>query len=321
MSAAVETVVSIYSEMDVYKALVKHNGPYKVLGGGSNVLIVNDIKEVVLLNAIKGIEVIDEDESSALVGFGAGENWHQCVMWSISHGLGGLENLSLIPGNVGAAPMQNIGAYGVEQEACFHSLRAIHLEEGTSKVFYKDDCDFGYRESVFKRELKGQYIITQVNYLFKKTGHEVNTSYGAIREVLAERGVEDPSIKDVSDAIISIRNTKLPNPAQLPNAGSFFKNPVIGREQFEELQEKHPAIKYYEVDDKYVKIPAAWLIDTCGYKGVRNNYAGVHENHALVLVNHEGKAMGRDILALSDEISEKVQSSYGIRLEREVNVW
>jgi len=208
---AVDTVckdiVPLFSELDVYKALVYHKGPFKILGGGSNVLPVKPVEEIILLNAIKGISVIDEDEHTALVAVGAGENWHQLVMWALSHDLGGLENLSYIPGKVGAAPMQNIGAYGVEQEMCFHSLKAIDLHEGTSKVFFKEDCQFGYRESIFKNEFKGKYIITQVNYLLTKE-HKLHLEYGGVKDKLSEMGVTNPTIQCISEAIVENGSTK-----------------------------------------------------------------------------------------------------------------
>ena len=319
VDAACRELVPLYSELDVYKALVYHEGPYRILGGGSNVLLSGDVEDIVLLNCIKGISIIDEDEDSALVSVGSGEYWHQFVLWCLSHDLGGLENLSLIPGKVGAAPMQNIGAYGVEQEAVFHSLKAIHLEEGTSKVFFKEDCDFGYRDSIFKQAAKGQYIITSVNYLLTKK-HNLVLSYGAIQDRLAEQGVQNPTIHDVSQVIIDIRKSKLPDPKVIPNAGSFFKNPVITHDQLGKLKNEFPDIKYYTVDHQYAKIPAAYLIEQAGCKGIERSGAGTHKGHALVLVNYDN-ASGAQLLSVASEIEQAVVAKYGIQLEKEVNVW
>lgn len=319
VSAVCETMVPLYSELDVYKALVYHEGPFRILGGGTNVLVSGDVSEPVLLNCIKGITIIDEDEDGALVSVGSGEYWHQFVLWCLSHGLGGLENLSLIPGKVGAAPMQNIGAYGVEQEAVFHSLKAIHLSEGTSKVFYKEDCKFGYRDSIFKNEAKGQYIITSVNYLLTKK-HKLTLSYGAVSQRLESEGIEHPTIQDVSNTIIDIRRSKLPDPKVIPNAGSFFKNPVVTAEKLTQLQQQDSDIKYYPVSDDLVKLPAAYLIEKAGYKGVKRDGAGTHEGHALVLVNYDS-ATGQQLLAVASEIEQAVAQKYGVQLEKEVNVW
>lgn len=312
-------LVPLYSELDVYKALVYHEPPYKILGGGSNILPTGPIGETILHNKIKGISVIDEDDKTALVAVGSGENWHQFISWSLSHNLGGLENLSLIPGKVGAAPIQNIGAYGVEQDSCFHSLKAINIEEGISKTFYKEDCKFGYRDSVFKKELKGKYIITQVNYLLSKI-HNLNTSYGAIATYLEENGIINPTINDVSRVIIDIRNSKLPDPNTIPNAGSFFKNPIISSEHLSKLKSTYSDIKYYKIDDSTYKVPAAWLIDKAGYKGKKLDGAGIHKNHALVLINY-GEASGQQILELATKIENTVLSMFDINLEKEVNIW
>ncbi len=319
ISAKCKGILPLYSELDVYKALVYHQGPYRILGGGSNILLRGDLDEIVLLNAIKGITVIDEDDQMALVSVGSGEHWHPFVMWCLSHDLGGLENLSLIPGKVGAAPMQNIGAYGVEQERCFHSLKAIDLLEGTSKIFFKDECKFGYRDSVFKNEAKGRYIITHVNYLLSKD-HDIVMSYGAIQEKLTERQIVKPTIREISDVIIDIRQSKLPDPASIPNAGSFFKNPIVSRATIQKLKLEYPEIKYYEIDADTCKIPAAYLIESTGFKGIERNGAGIHKNHALVMINYDN-ASGQQILDLAQEIETKVMHQYGVKLEMEVNVW
>jgi len=319
MDADCKGIIPIYSAQNIFEVLVKGLSPLKIIGGGSNILITQDLDAYVLKNEIKGIHIIDEDEDEVLVSVGAGENWHQFVMWAISHNLGGIENLALIPGCVGAAPMQNIGAYGVEQEQVFHSLKAINLEEGTTKIFFREDCNFGYRESIFKNEEKGRYIITHVNYILQKK-HEINASYGAINTKLDEWNISEPSIEDIAKAIIEIRKSKLPDPKELPNTGSFFKNPIIARSQLAVLQESFPDIVFYDVDEELVKVPAAWLIQNAGYKGKRNGDAGTHKSHALVLVNY-GNATGHEMLSFAEAIQKEVKSIFGITIVPEVNVW
>lgn len=319
MSASTKGIIPVYSEQDVFEVLVKELSPLKVLGGGSNILITKDQDAYILKNEIKGIEIIDEDRDKVLVKVGAGENWHQLVMWAISHGLGGIENLALIPGCVGAAPMQNIGAYGTEQESVFHSLSAIDLEEGTTRVFFKGDCKFGYRESIFKDEVKGKYLITHVIYILSKS-HELNTNYGAINKKLEEQGITKPSIADVANAVVEIRQSKLPDPKVIPNTGSFFKNPIVAISILKTLKVDYPEIVSYPIDNETVKIPAAWLIQHAGYKGVRVGDAGTHKSHALVLVNY-GNASGNDMLSYAKIIKDGVEAKFGIKLIPEVNIW
>ncbi len=319
MNADSKGIIPIYSERDVFEVLVEQLSPLKIIGGGSNVLITQDQDAYILKNEIKGIEIIDEDNDKVLIKVGAGENWHQLVMWSISHNLGGIENLALIPGCVGAAPMQNIGAYGIEQESVFHSLSAIDLSEGTTRSFFKEDCKFGYRESIFKNECKGKYIITHVNYILSKN-HKLNTSYGAINNKLEELEIANPSISDVANAVISIRQSKLPDPKIIPNTGSFFKNPIVSISTLKTLELKYPEIVSYPIDDEAAKIPAAWLIQHAGFKGKRVGDAGTHKNHALVLVNY-GNASGEDMLSFAKQIQDGVAEKFGISLEPEVNIW
>lgn len=319
MSANSKGIIPIYSERSIFEVLVKGLSPLKILGGGSNILLTKDQDAYILKNEIKGIEIIDEDADEVLVKVGAGENWHNLVLWTISQHLGGIENLALIPGCVGAAPMQNIGAYGVEQESVFHSLNAIDLQEGTSKLFFREDCKFGYRESVFKNELKDKYFITHVNYIFSKN-HNLNTSYGAINQKLKEKGIHKPTISDVAHAVIEIRQSKLPDPKVIPNTGSFFKNPIIKKEQLDQIKETHPAVVFYPVDETHVKVPAAWLIEKAGFKGKQIGDAGTHKNHALVLVNY-GSATGDEMLSFAKSIQDGVEDLFGIRLEAEVNIW
>ncbi len=319
MSATTKGIIPIYSEQDVFEVLVEELSPLKIIGGGSNILITKDQDAYILKNEIKGIEVIDEDIDKVLIKVGAGENWHQLVMWAISHDLGGIENLALIPGCVGAAPMQNIGAYGIEQESVFHSLSAINLEAGTTRVFFKEDCKFGYRESIFKNEVKGKYFITHVNYILSKS-HELNTKYGAINQKLEDLGITNPSIEDIANAVIEIRQSKLPDPKVIPNTGSFFKNPIVAISILEAIKVEYPEIVSYPVDDEKVKIPAAWLIQHAGYKGIRVGDAGTHKSHALVLVNY-GNATGGEMLSFAKTIQEEVESKFGVRLIPEVNIW
>lgn len=289
-----------------------------ILGGGSNLLLTGDIDCLVLKNELKGIELVRDDVDELLVKAHAGETWHDFVMHCIDNNWGGIENLSLIPGNVGAAPMQNIGAYGVEIKDVFEELEAYEISSGQIKIFRKDECCFGYRESVFKRDLKGKYIILSVTLRLSRNP-KINTSYGAIENRLAEMGIQNPTIKDVSEAVIYIRQTKLPDPKKIGNSGSFFKNPVVSRQKFEELKENFPEITNYPIDENNVKLAAGWLIENAGWKGKTFGNYGVHKNQALVLVNYGG-AKGKDIYRLSEDILNSVKEKFGVELEREVNV-
>ncbi len=289
-----------------------------ILGGGSNLLFTKDFEGLTLKINLSGIEILAHpDPTKKILRAGAGESWHQLVQFSIDHDLGGIENLSLIPGKVGAAPMQNIGAYGVELKDVFFQLEAFEIKTGKTLLFNKDQCKFGYRESVFKRELSGQFIITKVSFLLSENPI-FNTSYGAIEEELNKTGAAN-SLQNISKAIINIRRSKLPNPDEIGNAGSFFKNPTIDQLEFTELQKKFPEIPFYPVDSKTVKVPAGWLIEKCGLKGIKKGNCGVHEKQALVLVNF-GKASGKEIYELSEFIIQSVIEKFGITLEREVNI-
>lgn len=306
--------------VDQLRSIVKSNKDIFVLSGGSNILLTQDIEKPVVHIQLKGIEVVSENDSDhVLVKAQAGENWHEFVTWCIANDLGGLENLSLIPGQVGTSPMQNIGAYGVEIKDVFHELEAMEIESGRIVTFSAKDCRFGYRESVFKNELKGKFIILDVTFSLTKRNHQLVTEYGAIRSELAERGIEDPTIEDISRVVISIRQSKLPDPAELGNSGSFFKNPVIPKKQLESLQATYPEIPFYEIDSKIVKVPAGWLVEQSGFKGKRFGDAGVHSRQALVLVNHGG-ATGTEILNLSKRIQAEVLGRFGIELHTEVNI-
>ena len=288
-----------------------------LLGGGSNLLLTRDFNGIVIKIAIKGIEKIKEDKEHIWLKAGAGEVWHDLVLYCVNHNYAGIENLSLIPGTVGAAPMQNIGAYGVEIKEVFESLEAINIKSGELKSFTKDECRFGYRESIFKHEAKGEYVIVNVNFKLNKTP-VFHVAYGAIQETLAAMNVETLSIKAISDAVISIRQSKLPNPAEIGNAGSFFKNPEIPKEQYDLLKEKFPSIPSYPVNEKTVKVPAGWLIEQAGWKGQRFGDVGVHTKQALVLVNYGG-GKGNEIKELSQKIQNSVVEQFGIQLHAEVN--
>ncbi len=293
--------------------------PHMILGGGSNILFVHNFFEGILLkNEVKGIEVVREDDEYVYVKAGAGENWHRFVMDCIEHNRAGLENLSLIPGNVGASPMQNIGAYGVEIKDCFHELEAYHMKDHALVTFNNADCEFGYRESVFKRKYKGQFAIISVTYRLSKHP-KFNTTYGAIEEELKHMGVHELSIKAISQAVINIRSSKLPNPAEIGNAGSFFKNPTVDAAKYAALKEAFPNIVAYPVANGDYKLAAGWMIEQCGWKGFREGDAGVHARQALVLVNY-GNATGDEIYRLSQRVLDSVQEKFGVELEREVNI-
>ncbi len=289
-----------------------------ILGGGSNILFTKNVEGLVLKNEIKGIERIGEDENYVYLKTGAGENWHQLVLYCINNNLAGMENLSLIPGNVGASPMQNIGAYGVEIKDVFHQLEAFHLLEKKIVRFAKDDCKFGYRESIFKGELKDQFVILNVTYRLNKIPH-FNTSYGAIEQELQTMGIKELTIQAISQAVINIRSSKLPDPAVIGNAGSFFKNPEIDNEQFVNLRTAFSAIVGYDLHNGKTKLAAGWLIEQCGWKGYRKKDAGCYAKQALILVNY-GAASGKEIFSLSEQIINSVKEKFVVLLQREVNI-
>jgi len=289
-----------------------------VLGGGSNILFTKDYDGLVLKNEIKGIELQHEDADHVYVKVGAGENWHQFVLHCINHNWAGVENLSLIPGNVGASPIQNIGAYGVELDDVFWSLEAFHLDEKRIHTFTREDCEFGYRNSIFKERYKDQFAIISVTFQLKKKPI-FHTDYGAIAEELEKMGVKDLSIKAVSQAVINIRSSKLPDPKKIANAGSFFKNPEVPASKYEELKLKFPDIIAYPLAKGTVKLAAGWMIEQSGWKGYRKGDAGCHAKQALVLVNY-GNATGKEIYDLSEEILQSVKNKFDVVLEREVNI-
>lgn len=309
---------SIDEIQEIIAEKIFKNNQKLILGGGSNLLFCKNFDGIILKNNLKGIKSIKEDADYYYIKAGAGEVWHDLVMHCINNNYGGVENLSLIPGNVGASPMQNIGAYGAEIKDCFYELDAINIADNTIHTFNKASCKFGYRESVFKQELKNQFIIISVTYKLLKTP-VFNTQYGAIEKELEEMGVKELSIKSISKAVCNIRSSKLPNPKEIGNAGSFFKNPEISRNKYEILKNKFPSIVGYDLENGNVKLAAAWLIEQCGWKGKTFGDAGVHKLQALVLVNY-GNAIGKEIYDLSQKILESVFTKYEIILEREVNI-
>ena len=289
-----------------------------ILGGGSNILFTKDFDGLVVLNNIKGKEIINQNQQSIFLKIGAGENWHELVMYCVDNGWGGIENLSLIPGNTGTAPMQNIGAYGVEIKETFIELEALEISSGKIVKFNNSDCEFGYRESVFKNKMKNQYIILNITLELKKNP-VLNINYGDVKAILESQNIKNPGIKEVSNAIISIRQSKLPDPKKIGNSGSFFKNPIVSLNQLELIKKKYPNVVNYEINENEFKIAAGWLIERAGWKGKKFNNYGVHEKQALVLVNY-GLANGMEIFELSEKIILDIKDKFGITLEREVNI-
>ena len=309
-----------FSSLDeLNKILSKRNkSKLLILGGGSNILFTKDFNGLVIKNEIKGFEITKRKDNNIYVKAGAGEIWHEFVMKCIDLGFAGAENLSLIPGSVGASPMQNIGAYGVEVKDIFFELEAYNIESGKLKIFSKEECKFRYRDSIFKKELKDKYIILSVTFKLDII-HKINSSYGAIQDELRKNSIINPTIKDISKAIIKIRSHKLPNPKEIGNAGSFFKNPIVDKKILSDIEKKYKKPPNYPMSENKFKLAAGWLIEQTGWKGKKIKNYGVHENQALVLVNHSD-AKGIDILKLSNQIINDVQEKFGVILEREVNI-
>lgn len=297
---------------------IQNNRPILLINGGSNMLLTRDWDGIAIRIDLKGIEILEENEDWTWVKVESGENWHQFVLWTLKNDFGGIENLSLIPGRAGTAPIQNIGAYGVEIKDSMTELTALEISTLKIRKFTNAECEFGYRDSVFKNEHKGKYVILDVTFRLSKRNHVLHTDYGAILSELGRLGVEKPTIQDVSRAIIHIREKKLPDPAEIGNSGSFFKNPVISAEEFIKLKEKFPDLQGHEKNGGF-KIAAGWMIEKAGWKGKRFGDAGVHQNQALVLVNY-GNATGKEIYDLSQNILEDIYQKFGIMLEREVNI-
>jgi UDP-N-acetylmuramate dehydrogenase len=315
-----KTLISITSVDELISVLKKNYAEdLFILGGGSNMLLTQNVDATVVHIDIKGIEIVRETEEFVFVKASAGENWHEFVLHTLHQNWGGLENLSLIPGNVGTSPIQNIGAYGVELKDHFVSCDAVDIQTLETVNFAAEECEFEYRNSIFKNKAKGKYIITSVVFQLRKTNHKLLTNYGAINEALKELGVDNPTIQDISSAVIKIRQQKLPDPKKIGNSGSFFKNPVVTDQEFEALKKQFPEIPNYPVGKNSIKIPAGWLIDKAGLKGYREGDAGIHKNQALVLVNY-GEATGEEILNLSRKVQAKILTKFDIHLEPEVNI-
>lgn len=299
--------------------IVSKEKDFLLLGGGSNMLLVNDIDNLVVHLNSKGKEIIKQDDKFVWLRVAAGENWHDFVLWCLENNYGGIENLALIPGNVGTCPIQNIGAYGVEVKDVIEEVHAIEIETSKEVILSNFECKFSYRDSIFKNTQKGKYILTGVTFKLSTKKHAINDSYGAIQTILAEKSVKEPTIKDIADSVIAIRSSKLPDPDKIGNSGSFFKNPIVPVADFKVLQKKYPSIPSYAAGSKLVKLAAGWLIDQCGLKGKRIGDAGVHQKQALVLVNY-GNATGENILDLAKSVQKEVKEKFGVTLEMEVNI-
>ena len=321
VDASAKAFVNAADEDEMFEILsAEELRPYPkfILGGGSNVLFTKDYEGIVIRNSIPGIEIIKEDDDSAIVEAGAGVVWNELVNFCVDRNLGGIENLALIPGTAGAAPIQNIGAYGEELSETFNSLRGFYIDTVKPAICYKSDCNFGYRNSIFKNELKGRFVVTKIQLKLNKNP-EIKTGYGNVRDELEKSGKSSFTIKDVRDAVVKIRKEKLPDPAVIGNAGSFFKNPEVRPEQYNLLKENFPDIKAYPLDNGNIKLPAAWLIDRAGWKGFRKGNTGTHARQALVIVNHGG-ASGEEILHFAKEIKRSVYEKFEVVLEEEVNI-
>ncbi|MGG7034621.1 MAG: UDP-N-acetylmuramate dehydrogenase [Flavobacterium sp.] len=320
IEAKAKQFVEVQTTEELKTILQQYAGEKKfILGGGSNMLLTQNINALVIHVNLKGKKKIKEDDDFVWIEAQAGENWHEFVLWTIDQNFGGLENMSLIPGNVGTTPVQNIGAYGAEIKDTFVSCETMNIISQEIKTFNNADCKFGYRESVFKNEVKDQFVITSVVFKLTKQNHKISIAYGDIMGELSKNNIENPTIKDVSNAVIAIRKSKLPDPKELGNSGSFFKNPIISKTEFEPIHQKFPEMRYFEVSETEVKVPAGWLIEKAGFKGMRVGDAGVHKNQALVLVNY-GNATGQEIVNLSKEIQKTIFETFGIKIEAEVNI-
>ena len=308
------------NEDEILNFLSENKNVPLILGGGSNILFKNNINKPILKIEIKGIEIIEENENSVYVSVGAGENWNDFVKWTLVKNYGGIENLSLIPGNVGSAPIQNIGAYGVELKDVFQSCRAISIDNKILKTFNKEQCNFTYRSSIFKEKLKNKYIISRVTFKLSKINHVINSEYKPLKDLLKIKGNLNPTIQDISKLVIKIRTNKLPDPKKIGNCGSFFKNPIISNSKFKNLNEYFSSVPNYKISENEVKIPAAWLIEECGFKGKNEGKTGIHKKHALVIVNNGG-ATGKEIYDFSQKIKKSVLKKFNILLEEEVNIF
>ncbi len=308
------------NEDEILNFLSENKNVPLILGGGSNILFKNNINKPILKIEIKGIEIIEENENTVYISVGAGENWNDFVKWTLVKNYGGIENLSLIPGNVGSAPIQNIGAYGVELKDVFQSCRAISIDNKILKTFNKEQCNFTYRSSIFKEKLKNKYIISRVTFKLSKINHVINSEYKPLKDLLKIKGNLNPTIQDISKLVIEIRTNKLPDPKKIGNCGSFFKNPIISNSKFKNLNKYLSSVPNYKISENEVKIPAAWLIEECGFKGKNEGKTGTHKKHALVIVNNGG-ATGKEIYDFSQKIKKSVLKKFNILLEEEVNIF
>lgn len=311
-------LIEVRSTAELQEA-IKSSEDFIVLSGGSNILITRNIEQDVIYVNSKGISTIYEDDHSIELKVQAGENWHEFVLWCIEHNYGGIENLSLIPGNVGTSPIQNIGAYGVEVKDVITQVEVIERTSGKIMTFSNAQCKFDYRDSIFKNELKSKVVVSAVSFKLTKMNHQINTRYGAIEDKLATDNILSPNLRDISNAVIAIRKSKLPDPKEIGNSGSFFKNPVVSNAKFSTLKDRFPDIPGYEVSETHKKVPAGWLIERAGFKGQRFGDAGVHKNQALVLVNY-GTANGDEIYSLAKRIQKEILTKFNIALEMEVNI-
>ena len=310
----------VNSELEITSFLKETNYTQPIiLGGGTNILFKNDVDKDILKINLKGIKIYNETNTYVDVSVGAGEIWDDLVKWSIAKNYGGLQNLSLIPGNVGSAPIQNIGAYGVELKETFLNCRAISIDSGSIKVFKNNECKFSYRSSIFKEELKNKYIISNVTFRLSKKDHQINFSYEPLRDNLIKKNISIPTINDISNSVIEIRSSKLPDPKIIGNCGSFFKNPIISKIDFKNLNQKEKNIPFFNISFNEIKIPAAWLIEKCGFKGLREGNTGTHNKHALIIINL-GNATGKEIFDFSQKIKKAVLKKFNILLEEEVNI-
>ncbi|MDG2314966.1 MAG: UDP-N-acetylmuramate dehydrogenase [Flavobacteriaceae bacterium] len=320
VDAKASLFASVKNQLELQEVLKdpRFKNPF-LIGGGSNLLFVNSISRPVIHINIGGIKIIDENDDSVIVSAGAGIKWHDLVLWALKNNYGGIENLALIPGNTGTAPIQNIGAYGVELKDVFYNLIAVSIDDCSTHIFDENDCEFGYRDSKFKNEWSHQYVITSVRLMLQKNNHFINTQYGAIEKTLIKKNISNPSIQDVADAVIEIRNNKLPNPKELGNSGSFLKNPIVSKEKTDKLLLEHPNLPHYEFTGNFYKISAGWLIEKSGLKGLREGNVGMHAQQALVLVNY-GNATGKELWKFAQKVQQTVAQKFGITLDPEVNI-
>ena len=320
VDAYAKDFVSVESEKEIVEFLKKNKSKsLLILGGGTNILFKKDVDYPVLKIDIKGIEIINEDDNEVLISVGAGENWNELVWWCIENDFGGIENLVSIPGNVGSAPIQNIGAYGKEIREVIENCRGVFIDNYSLKIFKNEECNFSYRSSIFKEDLKNKFIITNVTLRLTKKNHKINSEYYSLKNDLEENGIKNPTIKRIAQSVSNIRKEKLPDYEKIGNAGSFFKNPIIDKSKLKKIKSLYPDIISYDIGKSNYKIPAGWLIEKCGFKGIKQKKVSVYEKQALVIINL-GDAKGIDIYSFSQKIKETVREKFDILLEEEVSI-